>query len=122
MWPALGRWSWRGRLLFVVGLWLALVGWALWTQRRAPVGTAVLTPVPGWQLQIWVGSQTIISNEERSGDQAPIAMIFYITPLTGTRLLARFTLPAWPLALSASVVIVVAMVVARWPMGVPPQA
>ena len=107
--------TWRTRLLFIVALWSTVVAWALWAQQQAPVGTAVLTPIAGWQLQVWLGSQMVISNEDGLTDRAPIAMIFYITPLTGTRLLARFTLPAWPLALSAGVVIAVAVAVARWP-------
>jgi hypothetical protein len=95
---------WRRRLLALVIVWLCLTGGALWLHRRPPVADVILAPLPGWQVQVWFGVRTTIEHSPgRQGSPAlPIVMVFYDTPFSRIRLLARLTLPAWPLGLSAA--------------------
>jgi hypothetical protein len=91
-------------LLGVVLVWLGVAGGALWLHYNPPVTDLIMTPLPGWQLQVWFGTRTLIaqSAEERGAPVVPIVLVFYETPFTGIRLLARSTLPVWPLAVSAA--------------------
>jgi hypothetical protein len=108
---------WRRRLLFGVMIWLVMAGGALWLHRRPPVADVILSPVPGWQFQVWFGTQTTITHRPGQPENAtlPIVVVFYRTPYTGIRLLARFALPAWPLGTSIVLLTILALLLMRGP-------
>jgi hypothetical protein len=105
----------RRLLLGAALVWLSILGGAFWLHRRPPVADVILTPVPGWQMQVWFGTKTVITHatNRQASPPAPIVVVFYQTPYTGIRLLARLTLPAWPLALSAGLFAALLLVAAR---------
>ncbi len=108
---------WRSYLLAAVAIWLLLAGWAFWMHRRPPVADVILSPLPGWQVQVWFGAQRTIA--QRLGQQrsaaVPIVMVFYKTPGAGPHLLVRGTLPAWPLVFAAGTLVGVALLVLGGP-------
>src|SRR4051812_26446911 len=90
-------------LLSLLG-WLAGIIAVLWARGHSPVGDLILPAGPRWSMQVWLGPESIISQQPAPAT-TPMVLLFYSTPPTGTHLLVRATLPAWPLELSAGVVI-----------------
>jgi hypothetical protein len=109
---------WYRNILIGVLAWLCVAGGAFWMHRRPPVTDVILHPFPGWQLQVWYGTRTMIST---TADQAspvePLVVVFYETPFTGVRRLARTTLPLWPLAISTAVFVSLALAVICRPLA-----
>lgn len=113
---------WRTYLLAAVTVWLLIAGWAFSIHRRPPVADVILSPLPGWQLQVWFGAQTTIAQrlDQQRSAAVPIVMVFYRTPGAGPHLLVRGTLPAWPLGLAAGALVSIALLtlgepaVTRW--------
>lgn len=99
------------RLLLVALLvWLGFAASALWMHRSPPVTDLIMQPLPGWQLQVWYGTRTMIAHSasQQAHPAVPLIVIFYETPFTGIRLLGRTTLPIWPLALSTALFVLLA--------------
>ena len=114
----LHRPNWRRRWLVAVVIWLVVAGGAHWLHRRAPIRDLILAPLPGWQVQVWLASQTAITHtqDRQKSVTVPIVMIFYTSPFTGIRFLGRFTVPAWPLELSTGVLMALGLLGLRWPV------
>ena len=100
-------------MLAALLVWLCSAVGSLWLHRSPPVTDLIMTPLPGWQLQVWYGTRTMIAHSTSGhGSRAtPLIVVFYETPFTGIRLLGRTTLPIWPLALSATCFAVLTLLV-----------
>ena len=106
----------RSRLRLGVAIWLTVISGALWARPHTRVGNLSLAAAPEWSLQVWIGSEITITPVSVS-EASPFVVIFYTTPLTGTRHLLRVLLPAWPLELCAGVVAVLGLLVLAGPIG-----